>query len=425
MAALDWKVTAHDRDILLGLAQRVRAIADGPRNRELLRLWYLHDECKAERPLILTETDGGLPMVAPDFKLRCQEEWARGQEYSFLNTLIHVETIGDDWPVDPYANCRWQYKISDYGIPFHQTRPEESGVRGAAHIDAVITDLEKDFHKLKPRTFSVNREDSLAAKAFLEDFFGGILGVRMRGNPWWTMGLTITAINVIGLESLMLYMYDQPEALHRLMAFLRDDHLALLEWLEREGLLNLNNEGDYIGSGSRGYSRALPQPDWTPGSPVRLRDIWSLIESQETVGVGPDQYAEFIFPYENAIASKVGRVYYGCCEPVNTRWHVLEQMANLKRVSVSPWCDQAFMARVLAGRYGFSRKPNPSLVSTNAFDEALIRKDLSETMTLAKEHGCSLEIAMKDVHTLGGEPDRLTRWTRIARDVAAGIYGAG
>ena len=423
MRTLDWKVTDHDRDILLGLAQRVRAIADGPRNCEILRQWYLHDECKAERPLLLTETDGGVQLVVPDFQLRCKEEWARGQEYGFLNTLIHVETIGDDWPVDPYVNCGWHYQISDYGLPFHQTRPEESGVRGANHIDAVIKDLETEFHKLKPRTFGVNRDVSLATKAFLEEFYGGILGVRMRGNPWWTMGMTQTAINIIGLESLMLYMYDQPEALHRLMAFLRDDHLALLQWLEREGLLNLNNESDYIGSGSRGYSRALPQPDWTPAMPVRVRDLWSLIESQETVGVGPDQYEEFIFTYENAIAEKVVRVYYGCCEPVNTRWNVLKKMANLKRVSISPWCDQAFIAKALGNRYGFSRKPNPTQVSTRVFDEDLIRKDLSETMLLAKEHGCSLEIAMKDVHTLNGEPDRLTRWVQIARDVASRIYG--
>jgi hypothetical protein len=423
MSKLDWKVNQHDRDILLALAQRVRAVADGARNREIIKQWYLHDECKAERPLLLTETDGGLQLVVPDFQLRCKEEWARGQEVGFLNTLIHVEQIGDDWPVDPFVNCGWQLQISDYGVPFHQTKPEDSGVRGANHIDAVITDLETEFDKLKPRTFGVDREASLAAKAFLEEFYDGLLGVRMRGNPWWTMGMTITAISIIGLESLMLYMYDQPEALHRLMAFLRDDHLALLQWLEREGLLNLNNEGDYIGSGSRGYSRALPQSDRTPGLPVRMRDIWSLIESQETVGVGPEHYEEFIFPYENAIAEKVGRVYYGCCEPIHTRWHVLERMANLKRVSVSPWCDQAFIASALGNRYGFSRKPNPAQVSTNIFDEAAIRKDLTETMVLAKEHGCSLEVAMKDVHTLNGEPDRLTRWVRIARDVAAGIYG--
>jgi len=423
MSTLDWKVTQHDRDILLRLAQQVRTIADGPRNREIVRQWYLHDECKAERPLILTETDGGMKMVFPDLKLECREEWARNQEYGLRDRLMHVETIGDDWPLDPFVGTGWWLKFSDYGIPFHQTRPEDTGARGANHIDAVITDLEKEFHKLKPRTFSVDREGSLAARDFLADLYQGILGVRMRGYPCWTMGMTFTAISIIGLESLMLYMYDQPEALHRLMAFLRDDHLGLMKWLEREGLLNLNNEGDYIGSGSRGYTRALPQPDWVPGSPVRLRDIWCLLESQETVGVGPDMYEEFIFPYENAIAQMVGRVYYGCCEPVNTRWHVLERMANLKRVSVSPWCDQEFMARVLGKRYGYSRKPNPAQVSTAVFDADLIRRDLRETMVLAKEHGCSLEIAMKDVHTLGGEPDRLTRWVKIAREVSKDVFG--
>jgi hypothetical protein len=98
-------------------------------------------------------------------------------------------------------------------------------------------------------------------------------------------------------------------------------------------------------------------------------------------------------------------------------------MANLKRLSISPWCDQAFMAKELGNRYGYSRKPNPSLISTDTFEEDLIRADLRETMRLAKAHGCSLEIAMKDVHTLHGEPDRLTRWVNIARRVTDEIYG--
>lgn len=422
---MDWKTTEHDRSILLGLAHRVRALADSSRNQEVVRQWHLCDTGKAERPLIQTELDGGPQMVVPGFRLQCQENWAQKQEASLLGTLIHADTIMDDCPVAPVVNVPWQISISDYGIPFHSTQPEDTKARGAVHIDAVIADLAKDFHKLTHRTFEVNRKDSLAAQAFLKDLFAGILDVRLRGNPWWTLGLTQTAIYLIGLESLMLSMYDQPEGLHRLMSFLRDDQLALLQWLEQEGLLTLNNEGDYIGSGSRGYTRALPQADWTPGIPVRQRDIWGLIESQETVGVGPDQYAEFIFPYENAIAQQLGRVYYGCCEPINTRWHILRQMANLKRVSISPWCDQEFMAREMGGRYGFSRKPNPSMVSTNVFDENLIRKDLTTTMRLAKEHGCSLEIAMKDVHTLNGEPDRLTRWVRIAREASAEIFGGG
>ena len=75
----------------------------------------------------------------------------------------------------------------------------------------------------------------------------------------------------------------------------------------------MNNENDYIGSGSMGYSRALPGPD-RPGAPaVQTRDLWVLLESQETVGVGPDLFEEFIFPYQLSIAKRFGRIYYGCC----------------------------------------------------------------------------------------------------------------
>ena len=71
--------------------------------------------------------------------------------------------------------------------------------------------------------------------------------------------MTWEAIKLIGLEGLMLSMYDNPDGLHRLMALLRDDFIHLLDWCERENLYTLNNENDYIGSGSIGYTTDLPR----------------------------------------------------------------------------------------------------------------------------------------------------------------------
>ena len=65
--------------------------------------------------------------------------------------------------------------------------------------------------------------------------------------------------------------------------------------------------------------------------------------------------------------------YYGCCEPVNNRWDSLKKIPNLRSVSVAPWCDQEFMADALGSDYVFSRKPNPTLISTKHFDEDAIR----------------------------------------------------
>jgi hypothetical protein len=133
------------------------------------------------------------------------------------------------------------------------------------------------------------------------------------------------------------------------------------------------------------------------------------------VGVGPDLFAEFVFPYQLAVAEKFGLCYYGCCEPVHTRWHVLKKLPNLRSVSVSPWCDEEFMADALGRDYVYSRKPNPAFISTEHFDDDLIREDIRKTVTAAKN--CNVEIVMKDVHTLAGEPQRMTRWVALAREV--------
>jgi hypothetical protein len=285
---------------------------------------------------------------------------------------------------------------------------------GSRRWDPPIKDLDRDFALLKPRTFSVDREASLENRQMLESVFGDMMPVRMRGSFYWTMGMTIQTVELIGLESLMLSMYDNPAGLHRLMAFLRDDHLAYADWLEAEGLYTLNNENDYIGSGSRGYTADLPRSKPSADGRVRKEDLWVLLESQETVGVSPELFEEFIFPYQVSIAERFGKVYYGCCEPINTRWHVVKRMPNLARVAVSPWADQEFMAEALGRKYVFSRKPNPSLISTSVFDEAAIRADIRHTLDVAR--GCRLELIMKDVHTLNNEPDRLERWIQIARE---------
>jgi hypothetical protein len=47
------------------------------------------------------------------------------------------------------------------------------------------------------------------------------------------------------------------------MGFLRDGHLAKLDFLERNRLLSLNNDGTYVGSGGFGWTRELPAADFS------------------------------------------------------------------------------------------------------------------------------------------------------------------
>jgi len=405
---------AADLDILRRLAARKAEIAADAVNLERKAAWYAHDAGTGGRPMVLAEAGGVMGEVMPDSILQCRGKWARSLERGLRVAIYNFETLGDDHVLEPYVDARWHVRTGDYGVAPVVHRPETDGTLGARRWDAPIEDLDKDFDKLHPRSPSVDREATYAQVERLERVFAGILPVRIRGGFWWTMGMTWTAIDLIGLENLMLFMFDQPEGLHRLMAFLRDDHLAVAQWLESEGLLSLNNANDGVGSGSIGYTHDLPAEGWTEGDPARMKDMWVLSESQETVGVGPDQFAEFIFPYQLAVAEKFGKCYYGCCEPVNNRWEILKQIPNLARVSVSPWADEETMAAALGTRYVYSRKPKPTLISTGVFDEDAIRADIAHTLTVAA--GCRIELIMKDVHTLANEPHRLPRWVQIARE---------
>jgi hypothetical protein len=68
------------------------------------------------------------------------------------------------------------------------------------------------------------------------------------------------------------------------------------------------------------------------------------------------------------------------CEPVHSRIGVLADLPNLARVSVSPWADEEVMAATLAQDMVFSRKSNPTLISTEVFDEAAILADLRQAL---------------------------------------------
>ena len=126
----------------------------------------------------------------------------------------------------------------------------------------------------------------------------------------------------------------------------------------------------------------------------------------------------FRSPYQLPLLERFGLNCYGCCEPVNARWHLLKTIPNLRRVSVSPWADIDVMAEALGDKYLFSCKPNPAYLAIPQMDEAFIRQELRSL--IRRTRGCRLEIIMKDNNTLGGNPENAFNWVRIAREEAEG-----
>lgn len=404
-----------DIKILRDLAKKKLEIANRPIMEERRRLWQAQKNLRGERPMIVIESGPVVNDCIPENTLLCSGEWARQLERGFRSAIYHQEMIGDDTITDAFFNINWKVDQGSYGVEVKQERGVDiKGNTLGYHWEPPLKNLDEDLEKLKRRRFSVDREGTFELKALYEELFGDILTVRIRSGYWWTQGMTQTAIYLVGLENFMLYMYDNPEGVHKLMSFLRDDHIAFGNWLESEGLLTLNNDNDYVGSGTYGFTTELPQPDYELGAAARLKDLWVLSESQETVGISPGMFAEFIIPYQIDVAERFGFTYYGCCEPVHNRWESIKSIKNLRAVSISPWCDEEFMAEAIGRDYVYSRKPSPTLISTEIFDEDAIRDDIRKTLRAAGN--CSLEIIMKDVHNLNGSPERLGRWVQIARE---------
>jgi hypothetical protein len=209
---------------------------------------------------------------------------------------------------------------------------------------------------------AARKTSSLLACA--EEVFEGILEVRLEGAWWWSLGMTSDLILLRGFEQALYDLYDDPKGFYALMAFLRDENLAKLDFLESQGLLSLNNGGDFIGTGGYGWSRELPAPGFD-GTRMRTRDLWGFCESQETSGVSPELFEEFVFAYQLPILERFGLNIYGCCEPLDSRWEIVRRIPRLRKVTVSPLSDVHLMAERLGGRYNFCE---PELGATRLAD---------------------------------------------------------
>ncbi|HEY9593325.1 MAG TPA: hypothetical protein VHE79_02550 [Spirochaetia bacterium] len=401
-------VNAGDRAVLRNLAEKVAVIAARPSNASKRELWYAHNDLRSKRPVLLIDPENGWNEIVTPDSLSCTGELARRWEV-VLRKEIFWGVVDDDKPVEPLFDVGYTYTDTEWGVE----EDYHGGAAGQSYTWEGKIEEPADVAKIRTPVITVDRGTTEETLSLAHDVFDGILRVQLRAVWWWSLGMTWDLARLVGLEKMLYLMYDNPAMVHEIMGLLRDGYMAKLDFLEKNGLLSLNNDHSYVGSGGIGYTRELPRRD-IDGDAVRARDMWCLTESQETVGVSPEQFAEFVFPYQLPLQERFGLNCYGCCEPLQKRWHLLKTIPRLRRVSVSPWADQAAMAEALEDRYVYSRKPAPSQLAVPHIDADAVRADIRGTLDVTR--GCVVELIMKDNHTLCHNPDNLVQWVRIARE---------
>ncbi len=406
-------ISRKERGILRELAKRVAELAAHPLQAEKKRLWLTHNALGETRPLIFADPENAWYELIPAAQLASEGNLARLWEFRLRKEIYWAEQIRDDRVVEPLFRVHRIYSDTGRGLDAKITG---AGGDGSYRWDAPLTDY-CDLNKLRPRKIVIDAGKTQRLLDVAQEILGDILEVRLEGIWWWSLGMTSDLILLRGFQQVLYDMYDNPDGLHRLMAFLRDENLARLDFLEAHGLLSLNNEGDFIGTGGYGWSDELPTPGFDSRT-VRARDMWGFCESQETVGVSPRQFEEFVFTYQLPILERFGLNIYGCCEPLGMRLETIKRIPRLRKVTVSPWSDVDAMAERLGSDFVYTRKVNPADIAQPTIDEERIRKGLRGTLKATSQHHCRVEILMRDVLTLSGNPQNIIRWTEIAREEA-------
>lgn len=412
----NWSITVAEREYLRELAKKQLEYSKLPVMKDREDKWYRHNDLKGEIPMIHFETWTCEEDLLPKF--RCESEIARKIELQLNREMLNHELIGDDRVIPSWFNIGWDIKMSLFDLEIGKEHARDSQGRELGfHINYPIKDLQEDMGLLKPTVYKVDREGTFKRKAFLEDIFGDILPVKIgMGSLYFCLSQQI--IYLMGMETMMYSMVDYPDEFHQVMGRMSKDYIDYMKWMEKEGLLLLNNGNNWLAQGSFGFTHDLPGKDFTPERGVTTHDMWGFMDSQETVSISPEMFGEFFFPYYLEMAKQFGLLSYGCCEPVHPIWEkYLSKLPRLRKVSISPWCDEEYMGQALKGtNVIYHRKPSPNYVGVGKeLDEEAFRAHILKTIKCAK--GCKLEFSFRDVYNLEGNINKPRRAVQIVREL--------
>lgn len=407
----------EDKRIVRDLALEYKAIATSPRQKTLREEWRMHNSLKKTRPLIVCSWDEGSNVAGTllQDQLRCTHPDLRARELFLRNSIYH-STMGDDWLYEPFLvvdAVKKQRPVGDWGY-----EPVRKRAGQAFITEPVVFEMD-DLKKLARIDHEIDEDKTAALREFYEDVFAGTLDICINRRPFYAhfgiSDLSTSLAEILGFENMMIAMYEQPELVHAVQRFLQD---AILNQL-RQG----NERGDFTPIGgwweSEGtaYCEELADPTAAPCKRT-TGELWGFFASQEFTLISPAMFDEFMLQYQLPIMQQYGLVAYGCCENLTHKIDVLRKIPNLRRIGITPTADVALCAEQIQRDYVFALRPNPAMVCVG-YDRASITRQMRHCLDAAR--GTCLDIMLKDVSTVEGDPQRLFDWVKVTQDLAAGL----
>jgi hypothetical protein len=414
--AKEIRLKQEEVDVLRMLAEEWAGIADLPLHKENARLWQRLNDLESERPMVwINEIPWHEMSFNGELSLYCNDPWARSQEDLMRKTIYQWKHMPGDMILNPWLECPLSIHSSDFGIiedvDLAITDPENDIV--SRHFNIQIKDME-DLEKIKMPIISHNKEATEIRYQLMNDIFSDILPVKKQGQThiWFTPWDFL--IRWWGIQEAMMDLIIRPDMVHAFYERMVEAWMVELDQFEEMNLLSLDCNNTRIGSGGYGYTGELPgmpyDTEW-----VRPHNMWGCSNAQIFSDVSPEMHWEFAIEHDLKWLERWQLTYYGCCEPLAGKGHLLKKIPNLRKVSCSPWNDTRKAIEELGKDYVISRKPSPAIFATEKFDPAQARREIRDFLTQT-EKKCHVEFIMKDISTVKYEPERLWEWEKICME---------
>lgn len=414
-------ITRGDRDRLRALAAQQAELAASDGMKRLYADWRAHGRFeKSARPMLTIEMGTFADEIIPGM-LRCEGARARRVEAMLLSNVIPHTLFGDDTPIRDHVPVALKKRFAPLGLDVRKQDADDSGAAGVGHhFETYLHDLEEDWGLLGPSRWALDVDAAQREVEELGELFGDLLPVRRAGETL-CVDAAEDLIHLMAMEDLYVAMIDTPELVHEMVERLLSDYHRYLDEWESRGLILPTAGDEPLPQGSYCFDGKLPDK----GSGLHCSQVWGHMNAEEMNDVSPGMYREFIIDHYRPMAARFGALSFGCCEAVHKFWDgCIETLPNLRKVSISAWCDETMMGERLRGReIVYLRKPTANLLGVGSqLDEDAVRAHFRHTAEAAS--GCRLEITQRDVYLIHGGFDKVARYISLARESAERYWKA-
>lgn len=397
--------------VLRELARQYADIAALPAHAQKRDMWLKLNAINMERPMLLIDQIPWNEMDV-DGSLICQvqEPYWRGVEWELRTTIYKWTHMPADMVFNPYIclprpihNTGWgiDRKISQHIIL------EADATASSSVFDNQIESME-DLEKITMPKITLDAEKEAAIVRQAHEIFDGIIEFRMTGQSMH-LGIWDSISQWMGVTNCYIALMDEPEMIHALMEKLTQGLIGMIHQMNALELFDIHSNLCHC---SQTFLNDMPKD----GDRALSGNAWAFGLAQLFTSVSPKITEEFEVQYMKRVFPYFGAIYYGCCDRLDDRMHIIEKLPKIRKLSCSPWSVRERFADEMPAYCVMSNKPNPAFLASGKLDEQLVRDDLRRTIDAARTHNRSLEIILKDISTVSHNPACLWRWHDIAME---------